>query len=125
MKKKLTRITGPLNTMRLVDVVAADLDAPTAQAHEAVMAIFSAIARANAAGHKVAITNFGTFLPTHTKKRIARNPQTGELFTAEAHPIMRFRISDNLAAAIRRRDRRFSIRKQPKRTAAPATTASE
>jgi nucleoid DNA-binding protein len=125
MKKKLTRITGPLNTMRLVDVVAADLDVPTAQAHEAVMTVFSAIARANAGGHKVAITNFGTFLPTHTKERIARNPQTGELFTAAAHQVTRFRISDSLAAAVRRRDRRFSIRKQPKRTAAAAATASE
>ena len=114
MKKKLTRVTQPLTTTTLIDVVAADLDIPTAQAHETVMVVFSVIARANTAGHKVAITNFGTFLPTRTKRRQARNPQTGENFTAGPHQVMRFRISRSLASAIRRRDRKYSIRKQPK-----------
>ncbi|MHC3474645.1 HU family DNA-binding protein [Streptomyces sp. 7R007] len=117
MKKKPTRITGRLSTTAFIDVVAADLDIPTDEAHRTVTAVFDAIARAAASGHDVAITNFGTWFAYRTKPRKARNPQTGEPVSVPAHPAVRFRVAPALAAAVRRRDRRFSIRKAAKGTA--------
>lgn len=114
MKKKLTRITKPLTTTSLIDVVAADVAKPTDEVHEVLMATFDAIARATASGHKVAITNFGTWFPYRAKRRQSRNPQTGELVMVAAHQAVRFRNSDRLAELVRNRDRRASIRKLPK-----------
>ncbi|MGV4984557.1 HU family DNA-binding protein [Streptomyces sp. NRAIS4] len=111
MKKK-TRITRRLNTTQLIAVVAAVSDT--------VMATFDAIARANASGHDVAITNFVTFISHRVKRTRRRNPQTGEIFTAAAHQAVRLRVSDHLAAAVRRRDRNVTIRKAPKGTRQPA-----
>ncbi|MFJ4365111.1 HU family DNA-binding protein [Streptomyces chartreusis] len=116
MKTKPTPIKNRLTTTGLIDVVAADLGVPPEQAHDAVMAVFSAITRANAGGHDVAITNFGTFLSYRTKAQKARNPQTGEAFTTRAHQKVRFRVSPALAGAVRRRDRKATIRKAPKGT---------
>lgn len=120
MKKKPTPITARLTTTRLIEVVAADLGTTPKDAHEMVMTVFSAIARANASGHDVAITNFGTFVSHRVKRGRRRNPQTGEAFTAPAHQKVRFRVSPQLADAVRRRDRKVTIRKAPKgsRTAA-------
>lgn len=120
--KKPVRITAPLTTTGLIDVVAEDLGISEAQAHDAVMAVFGAITRATASGHKVAITNFGTWLPSRAKPRIARNPQTGEAVKVEAHQVVRFRVSATLAGAVRRRDRSAGIRKRPQSTKTPAST---
>ncbi|MEU8907023.1 HU family DNA-binding protein [Streptomyces mirabilis] len=114
MKKQLTRITKPLTTTSLIDVVAADVDKPAAEVHEVVMATFDAIARATASGHKVAVTNFGTWFPYRAKRRRSRNPQTGEPVMVAAHQALRFRTSDRLVELVRKRDRRASIRKLPK-----------
>ncbi|MET7776270.1 HU family DNA-binding protein [Streptomyces mirabilis] len=111
---KLTRITKPLTTTSLIDVVAADVDMPTDQVHEVVMATFNVIARATASGHKVAVTNFGTWVPYRAKRRMSRNPQNGQPVTVAAHQAVRFRTSDRLAELVRNRDRRASIRKLPK-----------
>ncbi|MFF3884098.1 HU family DNA-binding protein [Streptomyces sp. NPDC001914] len=124
-KQPPTPITAPLTTTTLSEVVAADLGITTEEAYHIVVTVFSAIGRALIAGHKVAVTNFGTFLPYRTKKRNSRNPQTGESLIAPAHRAIRFRISPTLSAAVRTRTRRFSIRKQPKRTAAAAATGSK
>ncbi|GAB2714721.1 HU family DNA-binding protein [Streptomyces bullii] len=115
MKKKPTRITEPLNTTKLIETVAADLGIPPAQVHETVMTVFDVITRAAASGHKVAVTNFGTWLPYRRKARKARNPQTGETFKAASYQAVRFRVSPTLADAVRRRlSASASIRKLPK-----------
>ena len=125
-KKSPTRITAPLTTTTLSQVVAADLGITPDEANEMVVAVFSAIGRAVIAGHKVAVSRFGTFLPYRTKKRNSRNPMTGEALIAPAHRAVRFRYSKTLTGAVRNRDRAFSIRKQRTlKTAAPAETASE
>ncbi|MEU4173277.1 HU family DNA-binding protein [Streptomyces sp. NPDC026665] len=124
-KKQPTRITTPLTTTTLSEVVAADLGIPTNEAFEIVVTVFSAIGRSLLAGHKVAVTNFGTFEPYRTKTRNSRNPSTGEALIAPAHRAVRFRISRTLAGAVRSSARRFSIRKQPKGTAAAASTGSK
>lgn len=120
MKKKPTRITNRLTTTTLIETVAADLGISKADAHEMVMVTFDAIARANASGHDVAVTNFGTFRSYKVKARQARNPQNGDIVTVPAHQKVGFRVSPTLADAVQRRDRGASIRKAPKGTAKAA-----
>ncbi|MFF9310143.1 HU family DNA-binding protein [Streptomyces sp. NPDC014748] len=122
-KRRPTPITGRLTTTKLIDVVAADLDADPKQVRDTVMATFDAIARATAGGHDVAITNFGTWVSYRVKRHKARDPRTGESLVVAAHQKVRFRVSDSLAAAVRRRDRKATIRKAPKGSL--TTTAPE
>ncbi|MCQ9178584.1 HU family DNA-binding protein, partial [Streptomyces sp. IBSBF 2953] len=71
-------------------------------------------------GHGVSITNFVSFLPYRTKRREARNPQTGEPFTVAPHQAVRVRQSDRFIETIRTRNRTASIRKAPKGSKAAA-----
>ncbi|MFF8406962.1 HU family DNA-binding protein [Streptomyces sp. NPDC015684] len=119
-KRRLTTIDTRLNTTRLIEVVAADMDTTPDAVRDTVMTTFDAIARANASGYDVAITNFVTFISHLVKRANRRNPQTGETFTSPAHQVVRFRVSDHLADAVRRRDRKVTIRKAPKGTRTPA-----
>lgn len=118
--KKPTRITDRVTTTTLIKIVAADTGAKPADVRDTVMATFDAIARANASGHDVAITNFVTFMARRLKRAQRRNPQTGEMFTSPAHQVVRIRVSDHLADAVRRRDRQVTIRKAPKGSKTPA-----
>ncbi|MCX3059596.1 HU family DNA-binding protein [Streptomyces beihaiensis] len=120
MKKKPTPVKNRLNTTQLIAVVAADLGTDPAAVRDTVMATFDAIARANASGHDVAITNFVTFISHRVKRTKRRNPQTGDTFTAPAHQVVRVRVSPTLADAVRRRDRKVTIRKAPKGARTPA-----
>ncbi|MGW0993485.1 HU family DNA-binding protein [Streptomyces sp. NPDC002523] len=118
--KKPTPIKKRLNTTLLIEHVAADLGTTPAAVRDTVMATFGVIARANASGHDVAITNFVTFISHRVKRTKRRNPQTGEMFTAPAHQAVRLRVSDHLADAVRRRDRNVTIHKAPKGSRKPA-----
>ncbi|EST24505.1 HU family DNA-binding protein [Streptomyces roseochromogenus] len=118
MKKHV--INDRLSTTRLIQVVAAELGTTPAAVRETVMTTFDVIARANASGHDVAITNFVTFVSHRVQRTKRRNPQTGEMFTAPAHQVVRLRVSDHLADAVRRRDRTVTIRKAPKGSRKPA-----
>ncbi|MGW0581940.1 HU family DNA-binding protein, partial [Streptomyces sp. NPDC002920] len=119
LQKKPSPINNRLNTTRLIEIVAADVDSTPEKVRDTVMATFDAIARANASGHDVAITNLVTFVSRRVKKTRRRNPQTGEWFTAAAHQAVRVRVSDHLADAVRRRDRKVTIRKAPKGSKTP------
>lgn len=112
--KKPTRITQRVNTTDLFAIVAADTDISVAEATRIVTATFDVIARAAASGHNVAVTNLGTWFAYRAKKVNRRHPQTGELFTVDSHRAVRFRVSPQLADAVRRRDRNVTIRKAPK-----------
>ncbi|MET7477961.1 HU family DNA-binding protein [Streptomyces sp. NPDC005648] len=124
-KKKPTPITKRLTTTTLINHVAADLGTLPDEVRPTVMATFDAIARANASGHDVAITNFVTFVSHQVKRRTVRNPQTGEAIPVPAHRVVRLRVSGHLADAVRRRDRRVTIRKAAKGTKTLPTTPSE
>ncbi|MFJ2477071.1 HU family DNA-binding protein [Streptomyces sp. NPDC087659] len=113
MARRPLPIKQPLTTTTLIDTVAADLDISQAEAQAAVIAVFDVISRAAASGHNTAITNFGTFISHRAKRRRARNPQTGESVLVPAHQAVRFRPSDRLAEAVRRRNRKATIRKLP------------
>ncbi|MGW4850189.1 HU family DNA-binding protein [Streptomyces sp. NPDC004288] len=115
--------TSRLNTVALGEAVAAELNVPLADGRRAVEAVFTVIARALAAGHPVAVTNFGTFLPVTREARTGRNPQTGATVPIPAAPDVRFRVSPGLRTTVRTADPvRATIRKAPKtiRTASAA-----
>ncbi|MFI6248991.1 HU family DNA-binding protein [Streptomyces sp. NPDC051016] len=113
MRKK-TRITERLTTTSLIEVVAADLGAKPAEVRETVMATFDAMARCVASGHDVAVTNFITLRSHPVPRHAARNPQTNQAVTVPTHRVVRLRVSDHLADAVRRRVRTVTIRKAPK-----------
>lgn len=123
MRKKIP-ITQRLTTSTLVSVVSAETGLDSDDVYETVIATFDAIARAAASGHDTAITNFGTFVSYRTKRRFARNPQTGGRMDVPAHQAVKFRATAPLNDAVRRRVRTFTIRKAPKGAkTAPAPTS--
>ncbi|MGW0901217.1 HU family DNA-binding protein [Streptomyces goshikiensis] len=110
---RLVPITTRLNTTALVHALAVELDISDDEARVAVMSVFGIISRAAAGGHDTAITNFGTFVSSRTRKRTARNPQNGEQIIVPAHQAVRFRPSPRLVQSVRSRDRKACIGKLP------------
>lgn len=108
--------TGRLNTTALADAVAAELDISQRAARRTVAAVLGVIARNVAAGHPVAVTNFGTWLPRTLQERGSFNPATGERITAPAKPVVRFRPSPRFVDQLQADDpATVSIRKRPSR----------
>ncbi|XUM05291.1 HU family DNA-binding protein [Streptomyces venezuelae ATCC 10712] len=104
-----------LNTVALGEAVATELNIPHADGRRAVEAVFTVIARALAAGHPVAVTKFGTFLPVTREARTGRNPQTGQTVPIPAAQDVRFRVSPGLRTTVRAADpASATIRKAPK-----------
>ena len=79
-----------MNKTELIERVAKKTGMTLKDSREAVDAIFSTspkegvIANELAAGRKVQITGFGTFMTRKRKKRKGRNPQTGQEITIPA-----------------------------------------
>ena len=79
-----------MNKTELIEKVAKKTGMTLKDSREAVDAIFSTspkegiIANEMAAGRRVQITGFGTFQTRKRKKRMGRNPQTGETITIPA-----------------------------------------
>ena len=79
-----------MNKTELIEKVAKKTGITMKDSRMAVDAIFSTapkegiIANELAAGRKVQITGFGTFLTRRRKKRMGRNPQTGQAITIPA-----------------------------------------
>jgi DNA-binding protein HU-beta len=79
-----------MNKTELIDKVAKKTGLTLKDSRGVVEAIFSTspkegiIAVELDAGRKVQITGFGTFMPRRRKKRMGRNPQTGEAITIPA-----------------------------------------
>ena len=55
-----------------------------------------------ARGEPLKITGFATFSVRHTKKRIGRNPKTGEEAVILPRRVIKFRPSENLKLKMRR-----------------------
>ena len=79
-----------MNKTELIDRVAKKTGLTLKDSRGVIEAIFSTapkegiIAIELDAGRKVQITGFGTFLPRKRKKRMGRNPQTGEAISIPA-----------------------------------------
>ncbi|MFB6955515.1 HU family DNA-binding protein [Streptomyces sp. NPDC056309] len=99
----------PLNKIALGEAVAAELGTSHEKGHEAVSAVLNVIARTVAAGHPVAVSNFGTFLPKQQPEHTARNPQTGASVTVPARSRLRFRPSPQLQDAVEAGDWKAAV----------------
>ncbi len=79
-----------MNKTELIDKVAKKTGLTLKDSRSVVDAIFSTsvkegiLAGELAAGKKIQITGFGTFVTRRRKKRMGRNPQTGEAITIPA-----------------------------------------
>lgn len=79
-----------MNKTEMIEKVAKKTGMTMKNTRAAVEAIFSTspkegiIANEVAAGRRVQITGFGTFVQRKRKKRLGRNPQTGETITIAA-----------------------------------------
>lgn len=67
-----------------------------------VAAVIAEIAGALAAGQKVAIANFGSFVPRVKGSRPGRNPKTGEAVEIAARRVVAFRPSRKLKEDVNR-----------------------
>lgn len=111
----IARINGRLNTTLLGEAVAIELGVSLDDGARAVQAVLGVITRAVVAGHPVAVTNFGTWMPIQRPSRIARNPVTGQPVVVPARQEMAFRQSDRLRELVAAADPvAASIRKHPK-----------
>jgi len=52
-------------------------------------------------GQDVVLTGFGTFVISHRKARIGRNPQTGASLKIPARNVVRFKVSKTLKDAVK------------------------
>jgi DNA-binding protein HU-beta len=85
----------------LVDHVANSTDGITKkQATEAIDALFGYLSDQLAAGERIQVPGFGTFLVTDSAERQGRNPKTGEAMTIAARTNVRFRPGKGLKDAV-------------------------
>ena len=95
-----------MNKTELIDKVAKKTGLTLKDSREVVETIFSTspkegiIAVELDAGRKVQITGFGTFMSRRRKKRMGRNPQTGEAITIPATKFPAFAAGKALKARI-------------------------
>ncbi|MDE0046107.1 MAG: HU family DNA-binding protein [bacterium] len=83
-----------------VERVADEADMMKQAAEDAVVAVFTAIARALARGEDVAIAGFGKFSRIGRPARQGRNPRTGEPLVIGASNTVSFRASKTLKNAL-------------------------
>jgi len=84
----------------LIEAVAKVCDSK-AQAARAVDAMIDAISQALAAGKKITLTGFGTFMVSQRAARTGRNPKTGETISIPAMKVPRFKAGKALKDAVR------------------------
>ena len=85
----------------IAEHIAATLEGVTKRlASDAVDAVFDHIADRLAAGERVQIPGFGTFVVSARKERQGRNPATGESITIPASNNVRFKAGKGLKDAV-------------------------
>ncbi len=85
----------------IADRLAETLEGVTKKlAGDAVDAVFDHIGESLAAGERVQIPGFGTFVVSARKERQGRNPQTGEPMTIKASNNVRFKAGKGLKDAV-------------------------
>jgi DNA-binding protein HU-beta len=95
-----------MNKTELIDKVAKKTGLTLKDSRAVVESVFSTslkegiIASELAAGKKIQITGFGTFMTRRRKKRMGRNPQTGETITIPATKFPAFAAGKALKARV-------------------------
>lgn len=89
-----------MNKTELIDQVAENAELTKAKAAVAVESVFKAIQGALAAGDRVSLIGFGTFMVTKRAGRTGRNPRTNEEIQIPAANLPRFRPGQVLKDAM-------------------------
>lgn len=110
------KITTDLNLMSLIGAVSAESGLSTADTQKAVQTTLDVVGRALAAGHKVKITNFGTFEPA--RRRVAKGALGGRVERSRMVRVVRFHLNGRLLEAVRSGRRVTTLKKTGK--SAPA-----
>lgn len=114
------RPSGDVNIGALSTALANERGKPVAEAREDLQAVLEIIGRTVAAGHRVRLTNFGTFeRGTH---RIAKGALGGRVLRDTTVKTIKFHGSGKLLAAVRSGRKVGSLRKDPK---TPRTAPAE
>ena len=93
------KITGDLNLTGLAYAVAVERSKPQAEAQEDVQAVLDIIGRTLANGHKVKLTNFGTFEPG--RRRIAKGALGGKVERSMNVRVVKFHLNGRLLEVVR------------------------
>ena len=80
-----------MNKTELVTAIAEGAELTKADATKALDATIEAIVAAVAAGDKVSLVGFGTFLSSKRKATTGRNPKTGEAIKIKAATLPKFK----------------------------------
>jgi nucleoid DNA-binding protein len=88
------------NKAELIDSIASEADVTSAAAERVLDAFIDTTTKALKKGNRVALTGFGSFSVSKRSARKGRNPQTGKEIKLPAKKVVRFRASDELAAAL-------------------------
>jgi DNA-binding protein HU-beta len=89
-----------VNKNDLVTSVADNAGISKADSTRAVDAVFDSITSALSGGQEVRLVGFGTFVVTHRKASIGRNPRTGEKIQIRASNQPKFRAGKGLKEAV-------------------------
>ena len=89
-----------MNKNDLVTSVADNAGISKADSTRAVDAVFDSITSALGGGQEVRLVGFGTFVVTHRKASIGRNPRTGERIQIRASNQPKFRAGKGLKEAV-------------------------
>ncbi len=89
-----------MNKNDLVTSVADNAGISKADSTRAVDAVFDSITSALSGGQEVRLVGFGTFVVTHRKASIGRNPRTGERIQIRASNQPKFRAGKGLKEAV-------------------------
>ncbi len=89
-----------MNKNDLVTSVADNAGISKADSTRAVDAVFDSITSALSGGQEVRLVGFGTFVVTHRKASMGRNPRTGEKIQIRASNQPKFRAGKGLKEAV-------------------------
>ncbi len=113
-----------VNFTRLVELVAAESGVSEDEVRKVLRGTFDVIGRTVLAGHKVTVTNFGSWAGVRKAARYARNPQTGNRVLVPARLEGRFRWSQTIVNALATGQRLTTLAKSAKH-AGPRAQARE
>ncbi len=84
----------------LVDVIHAKVGFSKKEAAEVVELVFDLIKETLERGEKIKVSGFGNFEVRGKRKRVGRNPQTGEVIEISARRVLTFKPSQLLKNAL-------------------------
>ena len=82
-----------MNKLNIINDLAKEKNLTINDAEKIVSTIVEEISKSLVLGERVEFRGFGIFFTKSRKKRIARNPKTGELINIKAKRLPQFRIS--------------------------------